>query len=60
MPWPTPPAFLARAEVNNNWAAAAKARGVVALRDITYFGGFLVLALFLTQRSIEAIRFKRS
>jgi len=36
------------------------ARGVVALRDITYFSGFLALALFLTQRSIEAIRFKRS
>jgi ABC-2 type transport system permease protein len=36
------------------------ARGVVALRDLAYFGGFLVLALFLTQRSIEAIRYKRS
>ena len=36
------------------------ARGVVALRDITYFAGFLALALFLTQRSIESIRFKRS
>lgn len=36
------------------------ARGVVALRDITYFAGFLALALFLTQRSIEAVRFKRS
>jgi ABC-2 type transport system permease protein len=36
------------------------ARGVIALRDITYLAGFLVLALFLTQRSIEAIRFKRS
>jgi gliding motility-associated transport system permease protein len=36
------------------------ARGVVALRNITYFAGFLALALFLTQRSIEAIRFKRS
>lgn len=36
------------------------ARGVVALRDVTYFGGFLALALFLTQRSIESIRFKRS
>jgi hypothetical protein len=36
------------------------ARGVIALRDITYFAGFLVLALFLTQRSIEAVRFKRS
>jgi ABC-2 type transport system permease protein len=36
------------------------ARGVVALRDVTYYAGFLALALFLTQRSIEAIRFKRS
>lgn len=36
------------------------ARGVVALRDITYFAGFLVLALFLTQRSTEGIRFKRT
>ena len=36
------------------------ARGVIALRDITYFLGFLALALFLTQRSIESIRFKRS
>jgi len=36
------------------------ARGVIALRDITYYTGFLMLALFLTQRSIESIRFKRS
>jgi len=36
------------------------ARGVVAARDITYYAGFLVLALFLTQRSIESIRYKRS
>ncbi len=36
------------------------ARGVVALRDIAYFAGFLALALFLTQRSIEAVRFQRS
>jgi ABC-2 type transport system permease protein len=36
------------------------ARGVIALRDITYYAGFLTLALFLTQRSIESIRFKRS
>ena len=35
------------------------ARGVIALRDVTYFAGFLALALFLTQRSIESIRFKR-
>ena len=36
------------------------ARGVIALRDVTYYAGFLLLALFLTQRSIEAIRYKRS
>lgn len=36
------------------------ARGVIALRSIAYYLGFLALALFLTQRSIESIRFKRS
>jgi ABC-2 type transport system permease protein len=36
------------------------ARGVIALRDVTYYAGFLALGLFLTQRSIESIRFKRS
>lgn len=36
------------------------ARGVIALSDITYYAGFMALALFLTQRSIESIRFKRS
>jgi ABC-2 type transport system permease protein len=36
------------------------ARGVVALADITYFAGFLTLGLFLTERSIEAVRFRRS
>jgi ABC-2 type transport system permease protein len=36
------------------------ARGVVALGDFTYFAGFLTLGLFLTQRSIEAVRFRRS
>jgi ABC-2 type transport system permease protein len=36
------------------------ARGVIALRDITYYAGFLALALFLTERSIQSIRFKRS
>lgn len=36
------------------------ARGVIALRDITYFAGFLLLALFLTQRSIDSIRFRRT
>lgn len=35
-------------------------RGVVALGDATYFASYLVFALFLTERSIEAIRFKRS
>jgi ABC-2 type transport system permease protein len=36
------------------------ARGVIALRDLTYFAGFLLFALFLTQRAIESVRFKRS
>jgi hypothetical protein len=36
------------------------ARGVVALRDITFFVGLMAMGLFLTQRSIEAIRFKRT
>ena len=36
------------------------ARGVIALRSLVYYAGFLALALFLTQRSIESIRFKRS
>ena len=36
------------------------ARGVVALGDITYFACFLTLGLFLTERSIEAVRFRRS
>jgi ABC-2 type transport system permease protein len=36
------------------------ARGIVALRDVTFFAGFLLMALFLTQRSIEAVRYKRS
>ena len=36
------------------------ARGVIALRDITFYAELLTLALFLTQRSIESLRFKRS
>ena len=36
------------------------ARGVIALDAIMYFAGFFILGIFLTQRSIEAIRFKRS
>jgi len=36
------------------------ARGVVALGDLTYFAGFLTLGLFLTERSIDAVRFRRS
>ena len=35
-------------------------RGVVALRDLAYFGSFVILGLFLTQRSIEAARYRRS
>lgn len=35
-------------------------RGVLELRDFVYFGTYVTLGLFLTQRSVEAIRFKRS
>jgi ABC-2 type transport system permease protein len=36
------------------------ARGVLAVRDVVYFATFVTLGLFLTQRSIESIRYKRS
>ena len=36
------------------------ARGVFSTEDLVYFGSFIVLGLFLTQRSIESIRFKRT
>lgn len=35
-------------------------RGLLGLRDLVYFGSYTALGLFLTRRSIEAIRFKRS
>jgi ABC-2 type transport system permease protein len=35
-------------------------RGVVAVADILYFASWIVLGLFLAQRSLEALRFKRS
>jgi ABC-2 type transport system permease protein len=35
-------------------------RGVVAIADIVYFVSWIVLGLFLAQRSVEALRFKRS
>ena len=35
-------------------------RGVVAIADIAYFASYVVLGLFLAQRSIDALRFKRS
>jgi ABC-2 type transport system permease protein len=35
-------------------------RGVVAVADIVYFASWIVLGLFLAQRSLEALRFKRS
>ena len=35
-------------------------RGVVAIADLVYFASFITLGLFLAQRSIEAIRFKRT
>ena len=35
-------------------------RGVLSVRDVVYFATFITLGLFMTQRSIEAVRFKRS
>jgi ABC-2 type transport system permease protein len=35
-------------------------RGIVAVADLVYFASYITLGLFLAQRSIEAIRFKRS
>jgi ABC-2 type transport system permease protein len=35
-------------------------RGIVALNDVLYFATFVTIGLFLAQRTIEAIRFKRS
>ena len=35
-------------------------RGIVSIPDIVYFGSWVVLGLFLAQRSIDALRFKRS
>ena len=35
-------------------------RGLVAVADIIYFTSWIVLGLFLAQRSIDALRFKRS
>lgn len=35
-------------------------RGVVSVADIVYFASYIVTGLFLAQRSIEALRFKRS
>ena len=39
---------------------AGFARGVIALGDVMFFAGLMAMGLFLTQRSIEAIRFKRT
>jgi ABC-2 type transport system permease protein len=36
------------------------ARGVLGLGDMVYLGSIVTLGLFLTERTIEAIRFKRS
>ena len=35
-------------------------RGVVSVADIVYFASWIVLGLFLAQRSVEALRYKRS
>jgi hypothetical protein len=35
-------------------------RGVVAAADIVYFASWIALGLFLAQRSVDALRYKRS
>jgi hypothetical protein len=35
-------------------------RGVVSVADIVYFASWIALGLFLAQRSIDALRYKRS
>jgi ABC-2 type transport system permease protein len=35
-------------------------RGIVSTADVVYFVSYIVLGLFLAQRSVEALRFKRS
>ena len=35
-------------------------RGVISVSDITYFASCVVLGLFLAQRSVDALRYKRS
>jgi len=35
-------------------------RGVVAVADIVYFASWIALGLFLAQRSVDALRYKRS
>lgn len=32
------------------------ARGIISVEDLVFFGSFVLLGLYLTQRSIEAIR----
>jgi hypothetical protein len=33
---------------------------VVAVADVVYFASWIVMGLFLAQRSIEALRYRRS
>ena len=33
-------------------------KGVIDTRDLAYFGSVIVLALFLTQRSVESLRWR--
>lgn len=35
-------------------------RGVISVADVVYFASYITLGLFLAQRSIEALRFKRT
>ena len=33
-------------------------KGVIDTKDLVYFGSVIVLALFLTQRSVESLRWR--
>jgi ABC-2 type transport system permease protein len=33
-------------------------KGIIDTRDLVYFGSVIVLALFLTQRSVESLRWR--
>ena len=37
---------------------AEMVKGVIDTKDLVYFGSVIVLALFLTQRSVESVRWR--